>query len=130
MATPAEHFEALETPHQLVNWRGRELTITPLKVGVLPAFARAVAPIFDALPGAGGTINFGTLIADHGDRVIEATALATGVPRMELEESDLDQFMELVAAVVEVNRDFFTRRVQGTAAKVAKRLTIGDGTTP
>lgn len=130
MSTPAEHFAALEAPQKEVNWRGESRTITPIKVGKLPAFARAIGPVFDALPGAGGTINFGALISEHGEAVIEAASLATGIPRAELDDAELDEFMELVAAIIEVNRDFFTRRVQGKVATIASRMTAGDGSTP
>ncbi len=84
-----------------------ELTIRPLRVGQLPAFLRAVGPVFEAF----ATLDIEALMVQHSDRLIECCAIATDRPRAWVEDLEIDTFLELVTALIEVNRDFFVRRV-------------------
>jgi hypothetical protein len=47
----------------------------------------------------------------HADAVIEATAIGAGCERVWLEDQTPDVLAELAAKVLEVNADFFVRRV-------------------
>ncbi|MDP2786256.1 MAG: hypothetical protein Q8O38_16935 [Sulfurimicrobium sp.] len=102
---------------------GKSLSILPIKVGKLPAFIRAVAPFF-AVFKQGGEVDFIVLLADHGDSVLDACAIGSGTDRAFIDDLDPAQLVNIAQLVVEVNMDFFTRRlvpVITAAARVAAR---------
>lgn len=102
--------------------------IGPVKVKDLPAFLAAVEPIARDL--AAGDIL--AALARHADGVIAATAIGAGVERAWLEQQDADVLVDLAARVVEVNADFFVRRVLPAITQAAERLaamqTVSGGT--
>lgn len=124
---------ALPPLHKTVVAGGQTLAITPLRVGQIPGFARAIRPLVPQL-GASGTDWF-ELLAEHGDALIEALRIATGLGRHDLAELPPDEFVELAAAVMEVNADFFVRRLTPALSRAAEGLTgilrpAGAGPTP
>lgn len=97
----------------IVQFGGRDVTIRPLKVGQLPAFARAIKPLagmFDKLDSI-TTADLLDLIADHGDNIVKAVSIASGISEKELQESDPVQLIALVAPIIKVNTDFFRLRL-------------------
>ncbi len=108
---------------------GKHLSIEPVKVRDLPAFLAAVEPILGEL--AKGDVL--AAIARHADRVIAAAAIGAGVERAWLEEQTPDALVEIAAAVLEVNADFFVRRVlpviQTTAARLTQSVQTASGGT-
>jgi len=86
--------------------------VTPIRMGNLQAFTQAIKPIasdvLDAMEGSGDLL---TTIELHGERMIEAVQIATGVPRPELDSMMADDFVRLASAVIEVNADFFISRL-------------------
>ncbi|MFN4295084.1 MAG: DUF6631 family protein [Thermoflexales bacterium] len=93
-------------------------SIAPVKVRDLPAFLAAIEPIAREL--ADGDIL--AALAKHADRVIEATAIGTGVERAWLEEQTPDVLVDMAAKVLEVNADFFVRQVLPRVTAAAERL--------
>lgn len=89
-----------------VTLRSGPIEIRPLTLRQLSAFSRAVAPILPHL--VHGQIV--AAIVENPDALLEAVAAATGIPAAGLPE-DPAEFVELAAAVVEVNVDFFIRRL-------------------
>jgi hypothetical protein len=116
------------------SWRGREVTIRPLKVGQLPAFAKAVGPILAAVPASTGgfeDVDIVGLVATHGEALIAACVVASGIPETEIRDAEIDEFMLLIADVISVNADFFRRRMPQAGPKLAGILSsLGDGSTP
>ena len=96
----------------------QDKTISPVKVKDLPAFLAATEPIAREL--AEGDI-FAAL-ARHADRLIEATAIGAGVEREWLEDQEADVLVDLAAKVMEVNADFFVRRVLPAITQAAERI--------
>ena len=88
---------------------GKTLALTPLKVGELSAFSRAVSPIIASLNG--GDIDLFRLITDHSESVIDAVAVAVREPREWINDLTVGELVLLAAKVIEVNADFFTRGV-------------------
>lgn len=130
-------FEVIEPPSTEVEFNGRKVTIGPLKVGKLPAFARAVKPIAGAFE-SWNSITPGVildLIAEHGENVIEAVSIASGVPQDELAEADTVALVSLITPIIKANADFFRLRLLlGAAMKQAVEPTgtqtpSGDGPT-
>ncbi len=107
----------------LVKLGEREVAITPIKVRELPAFTRAISPIFAAL---GQGLDVPTLLAAYPESVIEATAIGARLPIEEVRELDLDGLLALAFAVLEVNADFFARRIapalEAGSTRLAKKL--------
>jgi len=108
----------------------RGIVVTPIKVRDLPRFLKAIEPIAAEL--AAGDIA-GALMR-HADAVIEATAIGAGVDRAWLEDQTPDVLAELAAKVLEVNADFFVRRVlpviQGAADRLAQTASGGTSGSP
>ena len=106
------------------------IAVSPIKVRDLPRFLKAVEPIAAEL--AAGDVA-GALMR-HADAVIEATAIGAGVDRAWLEDQTPDVLAELAAKVLEVNADFFVRRVlpviQGAADRLAQTASGGTSGSP
>ena len=102
---------------------GESLELTPLKVGELPAFARAVQPVVDSLSVSNDWM---ALLAKHGEAVIAAVAIASRRPAAWVAGLELDEAVRLADAVFEVNADFFIRRllpvITETAGRIGQRL--------
>lgn len=134
----------LESVVKQATFKGETLVVSALKVGQIPAFIRAVRPMFGALASLLPSIPLGDqegegaelqipdmsvmqlfeLVADHGEELIEAVAVAIRKPAKEVAELDTPEFISLLRAVVEVNADFFVRLVAKEMAAPAL------GTTP
>lgn len=101
-----------ETKSRDVQVGENTVTVTPIKMGNLQAFTQAIKPIasdvLDAMEGSGDLL---TTIELHGERMIEAVRIGTGIERQRLDEMLPDDFVRLASAVVEVNADFFIKRL-------------------
>ena len=102
-----------------VSVGGETIDITPIKVGELPAFARAVQPVAEHLSTSP---NWLALLAAHGEAVITVLALATRRPAEWVQALALDEAVALAEAVFAVNADFFLQRVQPSLTQALARL--------
>lgn len=118
MPAPNDDLAALVDTPEGVTIGGKALVIGALKVGQLPAFLRAARPILDTL--AGGDI-LAVLLA-HPDSAIEAIAIASGQPRVWLDGLETDDLVLLGGKCLEVNADFFVRRLAPRIQTVSERL--------
>ena len=91
-----------------IQHAGREIAISPVKVKHLPAFLAAIEPVVREL-GAGAQDDLMGALATHAPNVIEATALGAGVSADWLGEQTPEVLVDLAAAVLEVNMDFFVQ---------------------
>jgi hypothetical protein len=111
-------------------WSGQ---VRPLKIGQLPAFARAARPLADRIGGllAGGVTAEAVLdlIEQDFDRVVELLHVATGAPVEAVKEATLDQALGAVLAVLAANKDFLRGRL-AAALRTAATLNPGAGPTP
>lgn len=133
----ASELSALDPPAHATVVLGegagtRTVAIKPLKMGALPAFARALQPLsseIEAVLRDGLTASaVMRLVAEQFDKLLEALEIASGVSRAELEDLTLEQGMGLVVAVLAANRDFFRGRA-ATALSLAAGAS-GAGPTP
>lgn len=85
----------------------RLAAIEPVLVEHLPAFLRAVTPVAQQLLSG----DWLGALAEHGDRVIEATAIGACVDRSWLDKQRPDVLIKLASRVIEVNADFFVHQV-------------------
>ena len=119
-------FAALPPVPVVLVIGGERLELTPIRVGELPAFARAVQPVAASLSASPDWL---ALMADHGETVIEAVAIATRRPVEWVAGLGLDEAVRLAEAVFEVNADFFIQRVLPSLTEAATRInqTLGAG---
>lgn len=110
---------------------GETVRITPLKVGQLPGFLRAITPLMQQVTSA--DIDWLSILGERGEDLLSAIAIALGKPRAWVDELAADEAILLAAKVIEVNADFFTRtvmpRLDGVlAAGATKGTTKGTAT--
>jgi len=107
-----QDLDILNPPEKKVQFQGREVVISPVRMGKLQPFTVAIKPvaqdIFLALTGSGDLL---TTIELHGDRMILAVSIGSGIKIDEINEALPDEFLRLATAVVEVNADFFVRKL-------------------
>ncbi len=85
--------------------------IKPVKIGKLPAFLKAIEPLFDFVAGKDFSKEFDRdfirHLAEYIEPLIEAVCIGSGADRKWLEEQDAQVLVELTAKIIEVNVDFF-----------------------
>lgn len=134
----------LEEPQPAIaTFRGESVQVCPLVLGKWPAFLRHLKPMLPQLAGALGALDAGQdgavgmlvvdLIAEHGDALYEAVALAIDKPVAFVRDTDdIGGLIEVVTAMVAVNADFFARQVAPRLAGLPAQLRTltGTGRTP
>ena len=105
-------------PHTL-EIAGETLELTPLKIGELPAFVRAIRPFATYI---GVEVDWLALFGERGEDVLVALAVAARRPREWVAQLSLDAAIQLAEAVFEVNADFFIRRVLPSLTEAATRI--------
>lgn len=108
----------------IVKTRAGEFAVSPITVGRLAAFSRAVAPFIRQLsdpakPFANAREAVLLLLAEHGDAVLDAVAIGVGIKREQVESLLPDDALALAGAVLEANLDFFLNQVVPRLASVA-----------
>jgi len=98
---------------------GRTLEILPLRLRALPRFSQAVQPVLPALMAG----DLQAAIQQHQEGLVRAVAIATGTEEDWLGELWPDEFVRVARAVLEVNVDFFGRRVIPELSAAADSLT-------
>lgn len=148
-----DDLSVLEKVTETVDFRGQSLTVSPLKVGQIPAFTRAIRPVFAALAGLVASIPLSApngeggeptvpadfelpleeiagLVAEHGEKLIEAVSIALRIKKEAVEDAEIDEFIGMVRAIVKVNADFFARAMRKTMSEPVKNLPpLGAGQT-
>ena len=112
-------FAALPPVPLSIEIAGERIDLTPLKVGEVPAFARAVQPI---AAGLSASPDWLALLAEHGEAVIATIAIATRRPVVWVAGLDLDEAVRLAEAVFGVNADFFIQRLLPSVTQAAARI--------
>ncbi len=102
-------LEKLIPQDTLVQVAGETISISPLKVGQLPAFLRVISPVMAQLSQP--EINWLALFGERGDDLLNAIGIAVKKPREWVDDLAADDALLLAANVMEVNADFFTRTV-------------------
>lgn len=97
-------FVPRQIPVTIDAFRG--ILVTPLTIRTLPEFSRAVQPVLPLLL-AGQIV---AALTEAPEALLRAISVATGIPEAELPE-DPAVFVRLAGAVIEVNMDFFARRL-------------------
>lgn len=88
---------------------GELLALTPIRLGEVPSLARILAPVAGKLGQA--EPDWLDLLGQHGGSLLSALAIASRKPREWIDGLAVDETIRLAAALLEVNTDFFVRRV-------------------
>lgn len=103
---------------------GEILSIMPLTIGQLARVMKALKP---ALADIQGEINLTMMAVEHGETLLSAVSAATGKSIEWLDKLPIDDFVRLAGLLLEVNADFFTRRVLPEIAASAERIGKASG---
>lgn len=87
-----------------VRFMGNDVPVSPLKVAQVAGVTRALKGV-DLSAG----MDILTLIADHGEAVIQAVAIAVNLPLAQVEQAEPNEFLNLTSVVIERNTDFFVQ---------------------
>ena len=115
----ADQFPALPPVPLILFVGGERLELTPLRLGEIPGFARAIRPLASSLSVSPDWL---ALLDEHGEAVIEAVAIASRRPKDWLAGLELDDAVRLIEAVFEVNADFFIQRVWPSLCEAAAQI--------
>jgi hypothetical protein len=110
-----DDLETFAPAPRVLTIAGDEVELWPLRLRDYARFVRAITPAMGQLM-AGDLM--GALV-EHEDSVIEAVSVGSKIRREDLEDLGMDEIVRLGSAVIEVNADFFLRRVlpEVTAAR-------------
>lgn len=72
-----------------------------------------------------GDVDLLKLVSDHGEEISEIIRIACNKPAEWLGELELTDVLLLAAAVLEVNRDFFSQRLAPMIRELTQRLASG-----
>jgi hypothetical protein len=119
MAMTDNSLAALPPVPETVVIAGETIEISPLKVGELPAFLRAIRPFAEHL---GAEVDWLRLFGERGEDVVIALSVAVRRPRDWVAGLPLDAAIRLAEVVVEVNADFFIRQVTPALLRLGGRI--------
>lgn len=132
-------LETLFPTGRVVVLGGLEIEVRPLKARQLAPFARAMAPILDALnhlraEGQPADVaDLGTwvdLAMDYSADLITALAAATERSVEEIGEVNVYDLALLAAEVMAANQDFFLRRLMPVLMAILQKATASAGPIP
>ena len=123
-----QDLDIIDPPARAITFAGREVMITPLTTGQIPGFARSIKPLMGLAERIDniGAEDLLDIMADYGDNIIEASALASGIPIDDIRQSSPIDMLPLVRAIIEINQDFFARRL-AQALQAARPQTPSPG---
>ncbi|CAK0743387.1 conserved hypothetical protein [Gammaproteobacteria bacterium] len=121
-------IETLIPPSETLTIGGENVVVSPLKVGQLPAFLRAVQPIISHLSEP--SIDWLTMFGERGDDLLTAVAIAVKKPRTWVADLDAHDAILLAAKVIEINSNFFTRTVLPKLNEAVAGIGVRAGSTP
>lgn len=121
----ADDLDILDPTGRNVTVAGQSITVRPLTIGQLPRFVRAIRPAWPQLAGHGEeeeSPDWLALVAEHGEALIEAAAVATGIESKKIEALAPDEFVVLCGAMFEANIDFFVQRLGPAMERASDRI--------
>lgn len=111
-AVPQNSLSLLVNEPTHITFGPYSIDVTPLTVGELPAVLRHAGPILNMLATVRSQEDAVALVLDHGEAIIEIVALAARLPGDQVRALTPDLMGELFFGLIEVNGDFFVRRMK------------------
>ena len=106
-------------PGQEVTAGGEVFIIAPFVFGQLPKVAKCFAAIQSKMQGG----NLIEIASAGGEDLLALLCMAVKKPREWFDTLPSDEGLELMAAVITVNRDFFVQRMSPLLAKLNQAVT-------
>lgn len=125
MVMETNTFAALPPVPETLSLHGETLDITPLRVGELPVFVRAIRPMAAKLSVSPDWLR---LLSEDGESVILALAIACRRTPDWVATLSLDDAIVLAEAVFGANADFFIQRVLPEITQMSARVNLRIGT--
>lgn len=126
--TDRNDLDVLTPAPRVVQYRGEAVEVLPLRLAQLSPFATATRPIIGRVVMAVGMLEEGNalhvgavlfdLLEQDAPALTRALALATGRDEAFIGDGELAEVVDLAQAVVEVNEDFFARRLPDLLEKL------------
>lgn len=101
-----------------------ELHIRPFVWKQFRQVAKLVQPI-QMHTDEKGDLNLMKLVGDHGEEVTDIIVVATGKPKEWVDALNLTSILPLAAAILQVNRDFFSQKLGPQLQELAAKLSNG-----
>lgn len=105
---------------KVVTVKGEDFLITPYTFGQLPRVAKHIANIGQSISLE--DIDLQELAAVGGEDVLALCSIATGKSRSFFDTVGTDEGLALIAAIVEVNKDFFVKKLAPALGQVTKAI--------
>ena len=99
---------------------GESLSITPIRVGEVPALLATIQPFADQLASA--EPDWLAILSTHGTALLRTLALASRQSQDWIDALPLDAAIALATAIFEVNADFFVQRVKPAVQEASLRI--------
>lgn len=123
MSASAQEITSLFPQGKEVTIKGEKMLIRPFGFGQFPKVLALMKRLKDPAEGATLTLNtLGEMLADNSDVVIEFAMLATKKDKTFFDDMDLVEGVDLVQAILEVNADFFVKRLQPKVMAAMQQL--------
>lgn len=111
-----------------VTIRDRDILIKPVKVKHLSKAAKLVAPIAADVAKDGLSV---AAFIEYPDQIIELVALVCDLPVDWVGELDLEEMLRILAPLIQVNMDFFVRRMVPAITDLTRNLSpVGQASLP
>lgn len=134
----SDDLKVLFPEGKTVEANGESITLKPFTFGQLPKVMNLIAPVIkqmnqSGVVGASTTLgaieSWVDLFASGGESLIGFMAWATGKDRVWFDTMSMDEGVMLMQAIIEVNSDFFGRRILPliTPATAAVQPAVTDG---
>lgn len=102
---------------------GEQIIVSPFYFGQLPAVSKHIGAVTAAIHIKDGKVQLASLMSDAGEDVLAIAGIACGKPRAWFDTVKSDEGLEVVAAVLAVNLDFFAQKVSPKLADITRLLT-------
>jgi len=104
---------------------GETVTVGEIRVGHIPAAIRAARAVTAALSEEeGGIFLRGLAVAERLPEITPLLSAVTGKDEAFIQGLTIDELLTLAGAAIEVNADFFVRRVLPEATRILRAATL------
>lgn len=103
----------------------KTIEVKTMKVKQLSQVLKAVRPFIGAFTDKENPVDIMSLLIANTDDVVSLISILTGESTEWVEELEIDSLVEVFSKLVEVNLDFFTRRVFPSLSQAMGRLNVG-----
>lgn len=105
-----------------IDGENHEVLLKRIKIGRIPKIALAAGPLMSLLSKDGLKLDIPSLLTFHSTDALNLLAALLNKDREFVDELDFDDAATLLADVIELNIDFFVRRVLPVCSGALQRL--------